>query len=157
MGIRSGLLCLCFAVLAACASDDGETPVCPDGTACETSGEVCSTATDRCTCASSQWACEPLACPVGDTVEGTPCTPEGLRCDTGFENPGSRCVGPELTWARCRYYHQASGGGPPNGCPGSAPTVGAPCCQGLGAGGPPLGCVYGAEVIDCVNDHWVRR
>lgn len=149
-------VCL-FALLGACsAGDDGSTAACSAGTACDPTGATCTTATDRCTCALGSglaWECEPLACPVGATVDGASCSTAGLRCDTGFERPGTLCVGPELRWAACRYYHQA-GELPPNGCPPTPPTVGAPCCQGLPPGGPPPGCLYGSDVYDCASDHW---
>jgi hypothetical protein len=105
------------------------------------------------------WACEPLACPVGEAVVGEACTPAGLRCDTGFEDEGNLCVGPELVWAACGFYHQLPQGsvGPPNACPTSPPTIGTPCCQALPPGSAPPGCVYGADVIDCVDQHWVSR
>lgn len=146
------------AALGACEGDDGASTDCAHHAPCSEVGELCFAGGQRCDCqigSGATWACEPEACPVGDAAEGTSCSRQALVCDTGFEDPGSLCVGPELTWARCRYYHQDPGFGPPNGCPPTAPTLGTPCCQGLSPGGPELGCRYGAQVIDCVGDHWV--
>ncbi len=147
------------AALGACAGEDGASTDCTHHAQCSEVGEVCFSEGQRCACqigSGASWACEPEVCPIGDAPEGGSCAPRGLVCDTGFENPGSLCVGPELTWARCRYYHQGGDLGPPNGCPVTAPTLGTACCQGLSPGGPALGCRYGDQVIDCVGDHWVQ-
>lgn len=142
------------------AGDDGVVPSpCGDRLSCAGAvvGDTCATTSERCTCAIGSgmyWRCEPLACPLVDGSDGAGCPAAGLRCDAGFEEPGALCVGPELVWAACRYYHRA-GGVPPSGCPSSPPTLGGPCCQGLPPGGPPSGCAYGAEIYDCVGDHWL--
>jgi len=123
---------------------------------CGSVGDICVDAEDRCTCAVGSglnWECEPVQCPFEDGTDGAPCGLAPLHCDTGFEDEGRRCVSPEFVWADCRYYHHG-GSQPPNGCPVTPPTVGAPCCQGLGFGGPPLGCAYGADLYDCVGEHW---
>lgn len=147
-------------------SDDAPLPpgdapgdVCAMGARCATLGARCTTASQRCTCEGGvglAYACEPIACPEVDGVEGASCAEADLRCDTGFEDPGQVCVGPELVWATCRYYHRGGALGPPNGCPPTPPTIGAPCCQGLPFGGPPPGCAYGSDVYDCVGQHWSR-
>lgn len=138
---------------------DAPGAICAVGATCTMLGARCTTATQRCTCEGGlglAYACEPLACPEVDGVEGTSCPEASLRCDTGFEDPGQICVGPEQVWATCRYYHRGGALGPPNGCPSTPPTIGAPCCQGLPFGGPPPGCGYGSDIYDCVGNHWQR-
>ena len=141
-------------VLVAACSEDGALP-CATGhnTRCATASDTCATDDERCTCTYGYWACEPTSCPLEDAQDGDPCTEVGLRCDTGFEDPGAICVGPEREWAVCRFY-----GGideTRNGCPATPPALGGTCCQGLGTGGAATGCAYGAETYDCVGDHWV--
>jgi hypothetical protein len=150
-------------VLAACdgvgiggGDDDDVQESCPNNQpGCE-AGDVCRTVDERCECSFGFWKCEPEACPEGPEVEGAACEMVGLMCAGPYpESPGNKCVGPELVWAVCSYYHQ---GGPEmrNGCPPTPPAIGLPCCQGYGFGGAPLGCRYDQDVIDCVNDHWVQ-
>jgi hypothetical protein len=151
---------LVFVLLVGCGGDDGFVPggPCRDRQACEVQGDVCHADAGRCSCevgSGLNWECEWAICPEGEEVEGTPCPAVGLDCGAGFEDPGSLCVGPEMVWATCRYYHQGDDS-PPNGCPATPPVSGAPCCQGLAGGvGPTHGCLIGAEVWDCVDNHWV--
>jgi hypothetical protein len=146
-------LAVLFAIAGGgCGGDDAEDDDCRHARRCDTGGDVCTHLDERCTCGPNlSWECEPEQCAVGPEPEGAACPLVGLQCDAGFENPGSRCIGPEQVWATCRYYAE---GLFPSGCLPAAPTVGAPCCQGITGAGL-SGCPYGDARYDCVDDHWV--
>ena len=139
-----------------------EAPTCgPAGTSCDDEGAACETDAERCVCqlgAGLSWACEPVACDVGEPLEGEACSgeEEGLHCDTGFERYGNVCL--DGTWVRCRPLRLDVNDGIRVWCPEEAPAEGDPCCVVTWSISPPPDeCPYDGGTFRCaLDDRWVR-